>query len=340
MSLGSLITMDEFTIQETRKFPQATGELSSLLRDLGLAGKIINKQVRKAGLADLLGKHGATNVQGEEQMKLDVFANDILIRILKNSTDCAGIASEENDNHVCYEDTYSANSKYVVLFDPLDGSSNIDVNASIGTIFSIYRRVSPLGQPCTEEDFLQPGNKLMAAGYIIYGSSTMMVYATKISVNGFTLEPSIGEFCLSHPNMKVPVDGKIYSLNQGNTIKYSEGMKQYLNYCMESNKEEGRPYGHRYIGSMVADLHRTLIKGGIFIYPADKSNANGKLRLQYECNPMTFIVEAAGGKGSSGTGNILDIVPTELHQRTPIFIGSKNMVNKAMEFVKEKEVVS
>ncbi len=340
MSLGSLITMDEFTIQETRKFPQATGELSSLLRDLGLAGKIINKQVRKAGLADLLGKHGATNVQGEEQMKLDVFANDILIRILKNSTDCAGIASDENDNHVCYEDTDSANSKYGVLFDPLDGSSNIDVNASIGTIFSIYRRVSPLGQPCTEEDFLQPGNKLMAAGYIIYGSSTMMVYATKISVNGFTLEPSIGEFCLSHPNMKVPVDGKIYSLNQGNTIKYSEGMKQYLNYCMESNKEEGRPYGHRYIGSMVADLHRTLIKGGIFIYPADKSNANGKLRLQYECNPMTFIVEAAGGKGSSGTGNILDIVPTELHQRTPIFIGSKNMVNKAMEFVKEKEVVS
>ncbi len=332
--------MDEFTIQETRKFPQATGELSSLLRDIGLAGKIINKQVRKAGLADLLGKHGATNVQGEEQMKLDIFANDILIRILKNSTDCAGIASEENDNHVCYEDTYSANSKYVVLFDPLDGSSNIDVNASIGTIFSIYRRVSPLGHPCTEDDFLQPGNKLMAAGYMIYGSSTMMVYATRIGVNGFTLEPSIGEFCLSHPNMKVPVDGKIYSLNQGNTIKYSEGMKQYLNYCMESNKEEGRPYGHRYIGSMVADLHRTLIKGGIFIYPADKSNPNGKLRLQYECNPMTFIVEAAGGKGSSGTGNILDIVPTELHQRTPIFIGSKNMVNKAVEFVKEKDVVS
>ena len=227
-----------------------------------------------------------------------------------------------------------------MLFDPLDGSSNIDVNASIGTIFSIYRRVSPLGQPCTEEDFLQPGNKLMAAGYMIYGSSTMMVYATKVSVNGFTLEPSIGEFCLSHPNMKVPADGKIYSLNQGNTIRYSEGMKQYLNYCMESNKEEGRPYGHRYIGSMVADLHRTLIKGGIFIYPADSSNANGKLRLQYECNPMTFIVEAAGGKGSSGAGNILDIVPTELHQRTPIFIGSKNMVNKAVEFVKEQEVVS
>jgi fructose-1,6-bisphosphatase I len=340
MSLGSLITMDEFTIQETRKFPQATGELSSLLRDIGLAGKIINKQVRKAGLADILGKHGATNVQGEEQMKLDVFANETLINVLKNSNDCAGIASEENDDHVCYEDTYSANSKYVVLFDPLDGSSNIDVNASIGTIFSIYRRVSQLGKPCTQDDFLQPGSKLMAAGYIIYGSSTMMVYATRLSVNGFTLEPSIGEFCLSHPNIRVPENGKIYSLNQGNTAKFSAGMQQFLSYCMESNKEEGRPYSHRYIGSMVADLHRTLIKGGIFIYPADKSSPNGKLRLQYECNPMTFIVEAAGGKGSSGSQNILDIIPTELHQRTPIFIGSKNMVGKALEFVNAKETVS
>ncbi len=340
MSQNMLVTMDEFTIQETRKFPQATGELSALLRDLGLAGKIINKHVRKAGLSDILGQHGATNVQGEEQMKLDVFANDTLINILKNSTDCAGIASEENDDHVCYEDTYSANSKYVVLFDPLDGSSNIDVNASIGTIFSIYRRVSEIGKPCTEADFLQPGNKLMAAGYIIYGSSTMMVYATRLGVNGFTLEPSIGEFCLSHPNIKVPENGKIYSLNQGNTVKYSEGMQNFLNFCMESKKEEGRPYSHRYIGSMVADLHRTLIKGGIFIYPADKSNPKGKLRLQYECNPMTFIVEAAGGLGSDGKQNILDIVPTELHQRTPIFIGSKNMVNKALEFVKETETVA
>jgi fructose-1,6-bisphosphatase I len=341
MSQNSLITMDEFTIQETRQFPQATGELSSLLRDIGLAGKIINKHVRKAGLADVLGKHGATNVQGEEQMKLDVFANDTLINILKNSNECAGIASEENDDHVCYEDTYSANSKYVVLFDPLDGSSNIDVNASIGTIFSIYRRVSELGKPCTKEDFLQPGNKLMAAGYIIYGSSTMMVYATRLSVNGFTLEPSIGEFCLSHPNIKVPENGKIYSLNQGNTIKYSEGMQNYLNFCMGSNKEEGRPYTHRYIGSMVADLHRTLIKGGIFIYPADKSSPKGKLRLQYECNPMTFIVEAAGGIGTEDKGgNILDITPTELHQRTPIFIGSKNMVKRAIEFVKEQTTVA
>jgi fructose-1,6-bisphosphatase I len=337
MSQSNLITMGEFTIQETRKFPQATGDLSAILRDLGLAGKVINKQVRKAGLADVLGKHGATNVQGEEQMKLDVFANDTLIEILKNCTECAGIASEENDDHLAYEDTYSCGSKYVVLFDPLDGSSNIDVNASIGTIFAIYRRVSPIGSHCTEEDFLQPGNRLAAAGYIIYGSSTMMVYATKLGVNGFTLEPSIGEFCLSHPNMKCPDNGKIYSINQGNSVKYDEGMLSYLSYCMESNKEEGRPFTQRYIGSMVADMHRTLIKGGIFMYPVDKSAPKGKLRLQYECNPMAFIIEAAGGKAVSGTGNILDIQPSELHQRVPIFIGSKNMVDKAMEFVAAKE---
>jgi fructose-1,6-bisphosphatase I len=335
-SKRKLITLDEFTIQETRQFPQATGELSALLRDIGLACKIINKQVLKAGLVDILGKHGATNVQGEEQMKLDIYANDVLISVLRNSNDCAGIASEENDNCVCFDDEFSVNSKYVVLFDPLDGSSNIDVNAPIGTIFSIYRRVSPLGTPCTEEDFLQPGNKLMAAGYVIYGSSTMMVYATKLSVNGFTLEPSIGEFCLSHPDLKCPEKGKIYSINQGNSCKYDAGIKGYLEYCMESNKEEGRPYSQRYIGSMVADMHRTLIKGGIFMYPADKSNANGKLRLQYECNPMAFLMEAAGGVASTGKEDVLQVTPTELHQRVPIFIGSKNMVTKALEFVKEQ----
>jgi len=327
-----LITLDEFTIQETRKFPNATGELSSLLRDIALACKIINKQVNKAGLVDILGKHGATNVQGEEQMKLDIFANETLINVLQNSAECAGIASEENDEFVSFDDAYSVNSKYVVLFDPLDGSSNIDVNASIGTIFSIYRRVSPLGNPCTEADFLQAGNKLMAAGYVIYGSSTMLVYATKIGVNGFTLETSIGEFCLSHPDMKCSENGKIYSLNQGNTNRYEQSVKDFLNYCMEENKEEGRPYSHRYIGSMVADLHRTLIKGGIFMYPADKKNAAGKLRLQYECNPMALIVEAAGGVADFGAGRILDIEPIELHQRTPIYIGSKKLVEKALSF--------
>lgn len=335
-----LMTLDEFTIHETRQFPQATGELSALLRDIGLACKMINKQVLKAGLVDILGKHGATNVQGEEQMKLDVYANETLISVLQNSNDCAGIASEENDNAVCFDAPYSTNSKYVVLFDPLDGSSNIDVNAPIGTIFSIYKRISELGKPCTEEDFLQPGNRLMAAGYVIYGSSTMMVYATRLGVNGFTLEPSIGEFCLSHPNLRCPDNGKIYSINQGNTCKYDEGMKNFLNYCMENNKEEGRPYSHRYIGSMVADMHRTVIKGGIFMYPADNSNKNGKLRLQYECNPMAFLMEAAGGLASTGTGNILDVQPTELHQRVPIYIGSKNMVEKALEFAKQGEAVA
>lgn len=340
VSPRKLITLDEFTIQETRKFPQATGELSALLRDIGLACKIINKQVLKAGLVDILGKHGATNVQGEEQMKLDVYANDTLINVLKNSADCAGVASEENDDHVCYDDDFSANSKYVVLFDPLDGSSNIDVNAPIGTIFSIYRRVSPIGQPCTLEDFLQPGRNLMAAGYVIYGSSTMMVYATRLSVNGFTLEPSIGEFCLSHPDIKCPENGKIYSVNQGNTAKYDEGMRSFLDYCMENKKDEGRPYSHRYIGSMVADMHRTLIKGGIFMYPADKSSPKGKLRLQYECNPMAFLVEAAGGVAHTGNSAVLDVIPAELHQRVPIYIGSKNMVNKALEFVTTKESVA
>lgn len=328
-----LVTLDDFTIDQTRQFPKATGQLSSLLRDIGLACKIINKQVNKAGLVDIIGQFGATNIQGEEQMKLDVYADETLINVLKRSEDCAGIASEENDDFVAFDDEYSVNSKYVVLFDPLDGSSNIDVNAPIGTIFAIYKRVTPVGQPVTAEDFLQEGSRLMAAGYVIYGSSTMMVYATRLGVNGFTLEPSIGEFCLSHPNMQVKENGKIYSLNQGNTCKFEAATTQFLDYCMEDNKDEGRPYSHRYIGSMVADLHRTLIKGGIFLYPADKKNANGKLRLMYECNPMAFIIEAAGGMASTGIERVLDVKPTELHQRVPIYIGSKNMVQKALSYI-------
>lgn len=335
MSPRKLITLDEHTIQETRQFPNATGELSALLRDIGLACKLINKQVNKAGLVDILGKHGATNVQGEEQMKLDIYANEALISVLKNSADCAGIASEEEDECVCFDDEHSLQSKYVVLFDPLDGSSNIDVNAPIGTIFSIYRRVTPIGQCCTEEDFLQPGNRLMAAGYVIYGSSTMMVYATKLGVNGFTLEPSIGEFCLSHPDIKCPPQGKIYSVNGGNWNKYDDRLKAFLNWCMENDKSTGRPLSQRYIGSMVADVHRTLIKGGIFLYPTDVSALKGKLRLQYECNPMAFLVEAAGGMATTGTQRILDIEPEELHQRVPIFIGSQGLVEKAVEFVGE-----
>ena len=334
MKMGpKLITLDDFTINQTRQFPKATGQLSSLLRDISLACKLINKQVNKAGLVDIIGQFGATNVQGEEQMKLDVYADEALINVLKRSEHCAGIASEENDDFVAFEDEFSINSKYVVLFDPLDGSSNIDVNASIGTIFSIYKRVSEVGQAVTAEDFLQPGNKLMAAGYVIYGSSTMLVYATRLGVNGFTLEPSIGEFCLSHPDMKVKEKGKIYSLNQGNTAKYTEATKNFLNHCMEENDDDDRPYSHRYIGSMVADLHRTLIKGGIFLYPADKKNKNGKLRLQYECNPMAFIVEAAGGLASTGTEDILSVQPSELHQRVPIYIGSKKLVECALSYI-------
>lgn len=330
-----LITLDEFTIKQTREFPEATGELSALLRDISLACKLINNQVNKAGLVDIIGKYGNTNVQGEEQMKLDVFADDVLIKVLKNSNECSGIGSEENDEFLAFEDEFSKNSKYVVLFDPLDGSSNIDVNASIGTIFSIYKRVTPLGTLCTKEDFLQPGKDLLAAGYVVYGSSTMLVYATKLGVNGFTLEPSIGEFCLSHPDMKIPEDGNIYSVNQGNTIHFLPEMKEYLQFCMGENKEEGRPYKHRYIGSMVSDMHRTLIKGGIFIYPNDKKNDSGKLRLQYECNPMAFIVEKAGGKAISHQEDILEIMPNDLHQRTSIFIGSKKMIEEVQKFVQK-----
>lgn len=326
-----LMTLDEFTFFQTRQFSHSTGELSTLLRDIGLACKLIHKQVNKAGLTDILGAQGQVNVQGEEQMKLDVFANEVLINILRNSADCAGIASEENDEIVAFTEEHSMNSKYVVMFDPLDGSSNIDVNASIGTIFCIYKRVSELGKPCNEKDFLQKGRNIMAAGYVIYGSSTMMVYASRLGVNGFTLEQSIGEFCLSHKDMRCPNQGKIYSINQGNTAKLSEKMQAYLSWCMEENKEEARPYSHRYIGSMVADLHRTLIKGGIFMYPEDRKNARGKLRLLYECNPMSYIIEMAGGMGSTGTENILDIQPEELHQRVPILIGSKQMVEAAIE---------
>ncbi len=327
------MTLDEFTIHQTRQFSNSTGELSTLLRDIGLACKFINKQVNKAGLVDILGAHGAVNIQGEDQMKLDVFADQALINVLKYSSECAGIASEENDDFVAFEDEFSCQSKYVVMFDPLDGSSNIDVNASIGTIFCIYRRVSPLGKPCTKEDFLQKGRNIMAAGYVIFGSSTMLVYATRLGVNGFTLEPSIGEFCLSHKDMKIPDTGKIYSINQGNYNRLNENVKKYLHYCMEEDKETKRPFSHRYIGSMVADMHRTLIKGGIFMYPADAKSPNGKLRLIYECNPMSYIVEMAGGLSTDGTQSILDIQPTELHQRVPTFIGSRAMVEKLLEMI-------
>jgi len=323
-----VLTLDEFTIQQLRQFPQATGELSGLLRDIGLAAKRINVEVNKAGLVDILGDVGETNVQGEDVKKLDVFANNQLTGVLHHGISCAGIGSEEIDDYVAFDDEVSKNSKYVCLFDPLDGSGNIDVNVSIGTIFSVYRRVTPKGTVASREDFLQPGRMQVAAGYIVYGSSTMLVYATRRGVNGFTLDPSIGEFCLSNPDIKCPEIGKIYSVNHGNFFQYTDGIKQYIDVCQKKTKSNGGPYTQRYIGSMVADVHRNLIKGGIFMYPSTIDKPKGKLRLLYECNPFAFIVEVAGGKATNGKERILDVQPTELHQRSALFIGSKNMMEE------------
>ena len=329
-------TLDEFTLQQLRNFPQATGELSNLLRDIGLAAKRINVEVNKAGLVDILGDHGTTNVQGEEVKKLDIFANNQLVGVLQHGISCAGIGSEEMDDIVVFDDELSNKSKYVCLFDPLDGSSNIDVNVSIGTIFSIFRRVSELGKPATEADFLQPGIMQVAAGYVIYGSSTMLVYATRRGVNGFTLDQSIGEFTLSHPDIKCPAAGKFYSVNHGNFFQMDQKVKEYITGCQKKDSTTGGPYTQRYIGSMVADVHRNLIKGGIFMYPGTIDKPNGKLRLLYECNPFAFIVQVAGGKATNGKVNILDIQPTSLHERAPFFVGSSSMMDELENYLTGK----
>jgi fructose-1,6-bisphosphatase I len=336
----NISTLDEFTIQQLRQFPQATGELSSLLRDIGLAAKRVNVEVNKAGLVDILGDAGTINVQGEDVKKLDVFANNQFMGVLQHGISCAGIGSEELDEFVSFDDDVSKNSKYVCLFDPLDGSGNIDVNISIGTIFGIYRRVSDRGTLARREDFLQKGRNQVAAGYIVYGSSTMLVYATRRGVNGFTLDPSIGEFCLSHRDIKCPPNGKIYSVNHGNFFQYDEGVKKYINQCQNKTKENGGPYTQRYIGSMVADVHRNLIKGGIFMYPGTTDKPKGKLRLLYECNPFAFIMEVAGGRATDGKQSILDIQPTELHQRTPFFIGSTDMMADLETCIKSTTVAA
>lgn len=329
-------TLDEFTLQQLRDFPKATGELSNLLRDIGLAAKRINVEVNKAGLVDILGDYGTMNVQGEEVKKLDIFSNNQLMGVLRHGISCAGIGSEELDDIVVFDDETSNKSKYVCLFDPLDGSSNIDVNVSIGTIFSVFRRVSELGKPAQKEDFLQPGNRQVAAGYVIYGSSTMLVYATRRGVNGFTLDQSIGEFTLSHPDIKCPKSGKFYSVNHGNFFQMEQKVKEYITNCQKKNSTNGGPYTQRYIGSMVADVHRNLIKGGIFMYPGTIDKPKGKLRLMYECNPFAFIVEKAGGRATNGKINILDIVPTELHERAPFFIGSSTMMDELDDFLSGK----
>jgi fructose-1,6-bisphosphatase I len=329
----NILTLEEFRKQELRSLPKATGELSNLLRDIALAAKRVNVEVNKAGLVDILGETGEKNVQGEHVKKLDDFANAAFLAVLQRGISCAGIASEELDDIACFDEELCNQSKYVVVLDPLDGSSNIDVNISIGTIFGVYRRKTPSGVPCALEDFLQKGENLVAAGYIIYGSSTMLVYATRRGVNGFTLDPSVGEFTLSHPDITCPTTGKIYSVNQGNYYKYNEKVRQFIYDCQVKTKAEGGPYAHRYTGTLVADLHRNLLKGGIFLYPATADHAHGKLRLVYECNPFAFILEMSGGRATSGEENILNIQPESLHQRVPFFAGSKDMMKP---FLQEK----
>jgi fructose-1,6-bisphosphatase I len=329
-------TLGEFIINKQNDFLYSTGELTRLLGSIRLASKIVNKQVGKAGLVDIIGAMGNTNIQGEEQQKLDVFANEVFIKALTTRDVVCGVASEENDDFISIKNhEKSADSKYVVLIDPLDGSSNIDVNVNVGSIFSIYRRVTEVGQPVELRDFLQKGSNQVAAGYILYGSSTMLVYTTGNGVHGFTLDPSLGTYYLSHPKMTIPEDGKIYSINEGNYVHFPMGVKKYIKYCQE--EKENRPYTSRYIGSLVADFHRNMIKGGIYIYPTSSTAAKGKLRLLYECNPMALITEQAGGFASDGFQRILELEPTELHQRVPFFCGSKNMVKKAEEFMRENK---
>jgi len=325
-------TLGEFIIENQSDFPGSSGELSRLINSLRLAAKVVNHEVNKAGLVDIIGAYGETNIQGEDQQKLDVYANNKFIQTLTNREIVCGIASEENDDFIQIAGHKGDHqNKYVVLMDPLDGSSNIDVNVSVGTIFSIYQRVTPVGTPVQKEDFLQPGNKQVAAGYIIYGTSTMLVYTTGHGVNGFTLNPALGSWYLSHPDMKFPEEGQIYSINEGNYIHFPQGVKDYIKYCQQ--EEGNRPYTSRYIGSMVSDIHRNMIKGGIFMYPKSSKASEGKLRLLYECNPFAFITEQAGGKASDGFQRIMDIKPTELHQRVPFFCGSIKMVEKAEGFM-------
>ncbi|MBG8553624.1 class 1 fructose-bisphosphatase [Hymenobacter guriensis] len=317
-------TLDRFIMRKQEDFPYATGELSQLLRDIALAAKIVNREINRSGLIDIAGAYGNRNVQGEDQQKLDVIANIRFIRALRNGGEVCTIVSEEDEDMI---QTGNVQGKYVVAIDPLDGSSNIDVNVSIGTIFSVYRRVSPTGTEGTEQDCLQTGTHQVAAGYVIYGSSTMLVYTTGNGVNGFTYEPSLGEFFLSHPHITSPQTGAIYSINEGLSNDFTEGVREFVAYCKQQN------YSARYIGSLVADFHRNLLKGGIYMYPATRRAAKGKLRLMYECNALSFIVEQAGGKASNGQQRIMELQPQTLHERCPFFIGSTELVEKAEEFM-------
>ena len=330
------ITIGEFIVESQNTFPGSSGELSKILSAIKLASKIVSHHINKAGLAkEILGSSGSENVQGEDQQKLDVFANETFISALSARGVICGVASEENDSYITFDDKVNKEAKYVVLIDPLDGSSNIDVNVSVGTIFSVYKRKSNLGEKVQLSDFLQSGNHQVAAGYIIYGSSTMLVYSTGSGVNGFTFDPGIGVFFLSHPNMKIPESGNIYSVNEGNLRQFKKPILRYIDYCQEENLSASKkPYTARYIGSLVADFHRNLLKGGIYMYPSTKSSPNGKLRLTYECSPLAFLIEQAGGRAISENERIMDIIPSELHQRVPFFIGSKNMIDKIEQMIR------
>ncbi|KAA3636923.1 MAG: class 1 fructose-bisphosphatase [Bacteroidetes bacterium] len=328
--MSMITTLDEFIIRRQKDFPYASGELTGLLRDIGVAAKIVNREVNKAGLVNILGVADHQNTSGDTVQKLDMYANEKLIDCLKNSGECCGIASEENESFMPLEAISEKPSKYVVVFDPLDGSSNIDVNVSVGTIFGIYRRLSSTDEECQVTDFLQKGTELVAAGYVLYGTSTMLVYTTGRGVNCFTLDPSIGEFCLSHKDIKIPNHGQHYSVNQGYYLKFDVEMRRYIDHCSDMG------LGLRYIGSMVSDIHRILFQGGIFLYPNTRANPKGKLRLLYECNPLSFVVEQAGGKAiNTQLDRILDVEIHELHQKATIAIGSPDMVDEMKAFVEK-----
>jgi fructose-1,6-bisphosphatase I len=328
---GKVVTVARHIMEQERRFPEATGEFSDLLSDILIAAKIIHREVSKAGLLDLLGKTGDTNVQGEEVMKLDEFANKTLFQALDHTGHLCVMASEENAEVLPIPEKYPK-GKYVLNFDPLDGSSNIDANVSVGTIFSIHRRITP-GDGCgSAADAMQPGHKQVGAGYLIYGSSTMFVYTTGYGVHGFTYDPSVGEFLMSHEDIRIPPRGSIYSVNEGYSGRWDTATRRYIEH-LKTGPGPGHPYKGRYIGSLVADVHRTLLYGGIFLYPADSKNPSGKLRLLYEAAPMAFIMEQAGGTATDGARRILDIVPGDLHQRVPLVLGSKEDVDEYLRFV-------
>lgn len=338
MTSRGIVTIGRHIVEQERRFPEATGAFSNILYEIALAAKIISREVNKAGLVDILGEANRTNVHGEDVRKLDVYADEVIFKSLDHGGHLCCMASEEHENILEIPEKFPTGN-YALLYDPLDGSSNIDVNVSVGTIFSLHRKVSDHPRGCLE-DCMQPGRTQVAAGYVVYGSSTMLVYTTGNGVHGFTLDPSIGEFLLSHPNMRIPQPGqRIYSVNEGNYLRWSDGQRRFIDYLRGFDGKNDRPFSTRYVGSMVADIHRTLIYGGMFMYPADQKNPNGKLRLLYECAPMAMIMECAGGRASTGMGDILDVEPTELHQRIPLYIGAREWVDLAEDYLKAEAVV-